>query len=107
MISDTSSSAESTRSSLVGPLAAVAAFAGVLALAVGTAADPVRGLANLLLHNFYFVSLALGALFFLAVLYLAEAGWFVVLRRGPGAMSPLVPGAGGLVVLVFFGREYL
>jgi len=107
VISDTSTSSESTRGSRVGPSAAVAALAGALALAVGIAADPVRGLANLLLHNFYFVSLALGALFFLAVLYLAEAGWFVVLRRVPEAMSTFVPVAGGLMLLVYIGREYL
>jgi len=74
---------------------------------VGSAHEPGRAFANLLLNNFYFLSLSLGAVFFLAVLYLTEAGWFVAVRRVPEALGTFVPVAGGLMLLVFLGRGHL
>lgn len=43
--------------------------------------------ANLLTNNFYFLAIALGALFFLAVQYAAQAGWSVMLLRIMEAMA--------------------
>ncbi|WP_417611218.1 quinol:cytochrome C oxidoreductase [Owenweeksia hongkongensis] len=43
--------------------------------------------ANLLTNNFFFLSIALGALFFMAVQYAAQAGWTVVLLRVMEAMT--------------------
>lgn len=43
--------------------------------------------ANLLTTNFFFLAISLGALFFLAVQYAAQAGWTVVLLRILEAMS--------------------
>lgn len=110
MISETSgataSAGRSPRFPLV-PVAAGAAVLGAVALVEGLIHAPVRAFANLLLHNFYFLSLSLGALFFLAVLYLAEAGWFVVVRRVPEAMAMFVPVAAALMLPVFLGRRYL
>ena len=110
MISETSTPTVATHRSPrfpVMPVAAGAALLGAGALIVGLTRAPARALANLLLHNFYFLSLALGALFFLAVLYLAEAGWFVVVRRVPEAMALFVPVAAALMLPVFLGREHL
>lgn len=46
--------------------------------------------ANLLVNNFYFLAIALGALFFLAVQYAAQVGWSVVLLRIMEAMSQFI-----------------
>lgn len=43
--------------------------------------------ANLLTNNFFFLAVALGALFFMAVQYAAQAGWTVVLLRVMEAMT--------------------
>ncbi len=43
--------------------------------------------ANLLVNNFFFLAISLGALFFLAVQYAAQAGWTVVILRVLEAMS--------------------
>ncbi len=60
--------------------------------------------ANLLVSNFFFLAIALGALFFLAVQYAAQVGWSAVLLRIMEAMSsflwiPLVI----MFVLIFTG----
>jgi len=46
--------------------------------------------ANLLFNNFYFLAIALGGLFFLAVQYAAQVGWSVVLLRVMEAMSQFI-----------------
>jgi len=43
--------------------------------------------ANLLINNFFFLALALGALFFLAIQYAAQAGWATLILRVMEAMS--------------------
>lgn len=50
--------------------------------------------ANILLNNFYFVGIALLAVFFMALQHVSNAGWAVVLMRIPQAMGAfLIPGA--------------
>jgi hypothetical protein len=46
--------------------------------------------ANLLVNNFFFLAVSLGALFFLAVQYAAQAGWTVVVLRVLEAMSQFI-----------------
>ena len=46
--------------------------------------------ANLLVNNFFFLAIALGALFFLAIQYAAQAGWSIVLTRVMEAMAQYV-----------------
>lgn len=43
--------------------------------------------ANLMVNNFFFLAIALGALFFMAVQYAAQVGWSVVLLRIMEAMT--------------------
>ncbi len=43
--------------------------------------------ANLLVNNFFFLAIALGALFFLAIQYAAQAGWATLILRVMEAMS--------------------
>lgn len=46
--------------------------------------------ANLLMNSYYFMLFAVGALFFLAVNYVANAGWATMIKRIPEAMSSFV-----------------
>ncbi len=66
---------------LIGIIATILAFLG----------DSQRAWANLLLSNYYFLSIALGASFFLAIQYIAQAGWSAAFKRIPEAMSRYIP----------------
>ena len=46
--------------------------------------------ANLLMNGWYFSLFAVGALFFLAVNYVANAGWATIIKRIPEAMSAFI-----------------
>ena len=46
--------------------------------------------ANLMVNNFFFLALALGALFFLAIQYAAQAGWSIVVTRIMEAMAQYI-----------------
>lgn len=62
-----------------------------------------RLLANFLLCSVYFMTLAMGAMFFLAVHQVGNGGWHTAVRRISEAMTMYVPiGALTLVVLFFF-----
>ncbi|MEP7263220.1 MAG: quinol:cytochrome C oxidoreductase [Bacteroidota bacterium] len=63
---------------------------------------------NLLMNNFYFMVIALAGTFFLALQYVAEVGWSVVVKRMLEAMSQYLIVAGVIMVLiVFFGGHHL
>src|SRR5262249_21598577 len=68
---------------------------------------PDRTWPNLLLNGFYFTSLALSAIFFLATQRLTGARWSASMRRIPEAFMMALPVAALLMLLVFFGREVL
>ena len=58
-------------------------FLGLIAFAVTVMSDPVRAWSSYLVCLFYFVSLALGGVFFTAIQHLTKAGWSVGIRRVP------------------------
>lgn len=78
---------------------AALAVLGVGALLIGLKLAPQRTLAALLLGNTYFLMLAVTALVFIAIQNLVGAGWPVLFRRVPEAMTAYLP-AGGLGLLV-------
>jgi len=80
---------------------------GVVSLAVGFFTDPVRAWANYLLNNFYFVSIAVGAAFFVSIQYITQSGWSAAFKRIPEAMSAYIPFAAGLFILLAFGVHSL
>lgn len=63
--------------------------------------------ANLLLNSYYFLLFGVGGLFFVALNYIANAGWATLIKRVAEAMSAYIPA--GLVILmitlVFGGKE--
>ena len=76
---------------------------GLLALAYGFIAGlgGSRIVANLHLNSFYFVSLGLIGMFFVAVHAISESGWHVSLQRIGEAMSLFIP-VGGIIMLLVF-----
>ncbi len=69
--------------------------------------QPERAWANLLLNNFYFLSLAIGASFFFAIQYITQSGWSSMFKRVPEAMTAYIPFAGIIMLLLFFGMNDL
>lgn len=80
---------------------------GVVSLTLGFLFDSQRAWANYLLNNYYFVSLSVGAAFFIAIQYVTQAGWSAAFKRVPEAMTAYLPVAGGLFLLLFFGMHSL
>lgn len=80
---------------------------GLGALAWGFYRDPTRAWVNILLNNFYLLSLGAAALFFIAVHYLTASSWWVGLRRVPEAMMSVLPAAALLMLFLWFGRHSL
>jgi len=76
---------------------------GVLALIYGL----VRGIpgqriwANLLVNSFFYLAIALGATFFLALQYATEAAWATAVKRITEAVTTYVP-IGGMFMLFIF-----
>lgn len=61
--------------------------------------------ANVLLNNQFFVGIALGAAFFLAVHRVALSGWHTALQRLPEAMTTFLPVAFVLMLIIYFGMH--
>lgn len=77
------------------------AGAGIATLGAGFALAPVRALSSLLTNGFYFLCLGLGGAVFLALNYVANAGWFTVFKRIPEAFAAYVPwGAVTMLALI-------
>lgn len=76
---------------------------GAITLVFGFISDSPRTWAVVLLNNFYFLSLALGALFFIAVQYVTESGWSTMFKRIPEAMAFFIPVAFVIMLAMFAG----
>ncbi|RPH74319.1 quinol:cytochrome C oxidoreductase [bacterium] len=63
--------------------------------------------ANVLLNNQYFMGIALGGAFFVAVHRVALSGWHTVLQRLPDAMTTFLPVAFVLMLLIYFGMNHI
>jgi len=59
-----------------------------------------RILANGLINGFFFFAIALGALFFLALQYATETGWYASVKRVIEAVAGFLPYGAGLLVIV-------
>ncbi|HEX4960140.1 MAG TPA: hypothetical protein VF173_04830 [Thermoanaerobaculia bacterium] len=88
-------------------VALVLVAAGAFAVAVGLRSDAPRVWTDLLVDGFLFVSIALAGLVFLAIQYLAGAGWWTAVRRVPEALMSLLPVAALPMLAVWFGRHEL
>jgi hypothetical protein len=73
---------------------------GLVAVVYGFFSDSSRLFPVLLLNNFFFLSISLGAVFFIALQHVTDSGWSVMFQRVPEAMASYIP-AGFLVMFVF------
>jgi len=80
---------------------------GAASLAYGLFTQPERAWANLLLNNYYFLSVAVGASFFMAIQYISQSGWATMFKRVPEAMMAFIPYAGVIMLSLYFGMHYL
>jgi hypothetical protein len=96
-----------TLSKRYNTIALVMTALGIIALAYGLITDTSRSWANILMHNFYFISLAIGAAFFFCLQYITQSGWSAMFRRVPEAIMQYLIFAGIIMLLLFFGRENL
>ncbi len=81
---------------------------GVVTIAVGfLTGDVTRTWSNLLLNNFLFLSLAAGALFWMALQAITQSGWSAAFVRVPQSMVSYLMVAGILWILLFFGLPEL
>lgn len=87
---------------------AVMMFLGVVGFAVTLMTDPVRAWYAYLTAFFYFVSLALGGLFFTAIQHVTKAGWSVNIRRFAESLSAFLPigAVAGLILLIGAPKLY-
>jgi hypothetical protein len=88
----------------VKTLSIVGIALGVAAIAYGfIAGDKVmheRTFANLLLMGYYFACVCMSGMFFLAVQYVAQAGWSASILRVPQAMAKTLPIAAVILVVI-------
>jgi hypothetical protein len=80
---------------------------GTIAAAAGLIADPQRTWPDLLLNGYYMLALALAGVVFIALQHLCGASWSADIRRVPEAMMSALPIAALLMLLLFFGREWI
>lgn len=75
-------------------------FIGVLAFIVGLMTDPLRTWQAYLAGLFYFLSLAVVGLFYVAIQFLTKAGWSVLVRRIFESFTAYLPVAALLMVVL-------
>ena len=80
---------------------------GACTFLFGIVSDPKRTWANYLIVNYYFLSLAMGGAFFLAIQNISQSGWSAAFRRVPEAMMAYIPFAAVFFLLIWFGLNDL
>jgi hypothetical protein len=88
-------------------IAAVFALLGAVACAILGPANPKQFFFSWLVSFLFFLSLALGALFFVLIQYAAQGGWGVVLRRVGETIFSTIPVMAVLFVPLLFGLHDL
>ena len=88
-------------------IAAVFALVGAVACAILGAANPKQFFFSWLVSFLFFLSLALGALFFVLIQYAAQGGWGIVLRRIGETIFAMLPVMAALFLPVLLGLHDL
>ncbi len=66
-----------------------------------------RFLSNMLVDGFFFFAIGLGALFFLALVYATETGWYVAVKRIIESIAMYIPYGAGFLLLTFLILTFL
>jgi hypothetical protein len=82
-------------------------FIGLITFILGFIKDPERMWAAYLTGFFYFASLALGAMFFIAFNYAAKAGWSASIRRLAESMTSYLPVMLVMTFVLMLGFKHL
>jgi hypothetical protein len=88
-------------------MGAVCALLGIAACAILGLADPKQFFFSWLVSFLFFLSLALGALFFVLIQYAAQGGWGIVLRRIGETTFATIPVIAALFLPVLLGLHDL
>jgi hypothetical protein len=96
-----------SRWTLVAGLLGLAGIAATALLAMGSEAARQQFFRSYLVNFTYFLSLALGALFFVIITHLTRAGWSVALRRLAETVSWTLLPLAALALVVLFGMHDL
>ena len=88
-------------------IGAVCALLGAVACAILGAANPKQFFFSWLVSFLFFLSLALGALFFVLIQYAAQGGWGIVLRRIGETIFATLPVMAALFLPVLLGLHDL
>ena len=79
---------------------------GVITFVAGFIINPDKTWANLLVNNYYFLTLAIGATFFGALQYITQSGWSAGFIRVPQAMGNFIPVIAVLMIPILFGLHH-
>ena len=88
-------------------IAAIAAVLGAVVCAILGVGNPKQFFFSWLVSFLFFLSLALGALFFVLIQYAAQGGWGIVLRRIGETIFATVPVMAALFLPVLLGLQDL
>ena len=88
-------------------MAVIFVFIGIVTVSFGLYFESEKTWANLLLNNYYFIAIAVGATFFYAIQYITQSGWAAQFIRVPLAFSSYLTVAGVLILLLIFGMNSL
>lgn len=80
---------------------------GIITLGLGFYFKTEKTWANVLLNNYYFIAITIGATFFYAIQYITQSGWSALFQRIPLALSSYLPVAGILILFIIFGMNYI
>ena len=64
---------------------------GLISLTIAFITDSHAAWTNLLFNNYFFLGISLFAVFFVALQYVAEAGWSIAIKRVPEAIMTFLP----------------
>lgn len=78
---------------------------GIFAFISGLISQPQLTWANYLIVNYYFLSLAMGGLFFFVIQNITQSGWSSAFQRVSEAMMSYIPFAAVFFLLFFFGMK--
>lgn len=96
---------------IISPKFKIAAFSlmgiGLIAFTYAFITHPDRAWANLLINNYYFIALAIGATFYLALQNVTQSHWSSGFNRIPYAIANFFPVLFILMIPVMFGLHSL
>lgn len=88
-------------------VAVIFVFIGIITIGFGLYFNPETTWANLLLSNYYFISIAIGATFFYSIQYISQSGWSAQFQRVPLALGAYLGVACVIILFLYFGLNFL